>query len=216
MVKELRELTHQCNTECLRDATTPLKRWEDVFQLPNPNRAILMRLLLSEIGWRLIGTANWQTEGKALLWTAENRVRWERARVAGDETKMSRFKLCDLGFYNCVIVSKQYYGMSQHRARDPLYLDYFNPKDWQRRYFHDIKFVPVALDRAYQLVTSFIAGAPDPTNIDGKGGAHFMAHEGPVAVFRRRVDVFCGDRFVESIKEKVLEIPYLELIPDLP
>jgi RHS repeat-associated protein len=206
-----------CDRNCVIDAAKPLKSWGEIFTLPNPTRALFMRLLLSEIGWRLIGNANWQTEGTALLWTVENRVRWERARVLlGDRSKMSQFKPCHLGYYQCMIISRQYYGLNQPRARDPLYINSYNTKEKQASYFHDVKYVSIALERAYLVAIRFLSGTPDPTDKDGLGGAHFMAHETTTAVFRRRVDRFCEKEYIESYKEVVLKVPYIESIPFVP
>jgi RHS repeat-associated protein len=209
-----------CDRNCMIDATKPLNTLSEINTLPNPTRALFMRLLLSEIGWRLIGNANWKTEGTALLWTVQNRVSWEQARVyQNDPLKKGRFKPCEKGYYPCAVESKQYYGLNQPRAKDPLYLKSANTKQKQASHYHDEKYVPIALERAFLVVTRFVSDVhdvnKDPSNIDRNGGAHYMSHQNSTAVFSRHVDHFCDNKYIESYREEVLRVPYVESIPIL-
>ncbi len=204
-----------CGEICMNEATKPLKTWGELYTFTNPERALSIRLLLAEIGWRIVANSNWQDEGSGILWTVRNRMIWEVDLEAGDVTKYSHFYTCDMGFTTCALRQGQYATTTTTRGRDPLYLDPDEPGR-RRSYYHDTKYIPIAIERAFLVATKFLYGsAPDPTNTDGRGGAHFFSHKpAPNTHFSRQVDVFCKNKYIFSYLKSTLELPYVENNPD--
>jgi hypothetical protein len=58
------------------EVVTPLESWADLANFEDPAVAVAARLLLAEMGDRLIRNQNWLLEGIGILWTVRNRIRW--------------------------------------------------------------------------------------------------------------------------------------------
>ena len=192
------------NSESLKaQVIAPLKSWSDVNNAENPEAVAGARLLLAEMGDRLILNQNWVQEGVAILWTVQNRVTWMANKQENPGRYANTFTGCE-EFVSCAGGS---YATNTDKGIDPLFYDPDEP-DRRKNYYAQGQ-ADLAVEHAIQAaVSSFNSQANDPT-----GGAQYFSHACEVpkaACFRTQTDIFdANGQYVEVRQERTLIVPFV-------
>jgi len=186
------------------DITQPLESWDEAGDLVNPKQSVAARLLLSEMGERLVTNANWKEEAVGILWTIQNRVAWMEQVAQGTDGYESTFDGCNRGFVSCATADNQYATTTTTRGIDPLFQEPSKPGKVDSYYGPGQAKLAVA--HAAIAASLFVSGK----TVDSTQGATYFSHAIPECsasghtCFARQVDTAIG-----SYHKPTVMIPYV-------